>query len=80
MQSKTLADIIEIWIKRVIIIQFICLLSGQYFMANHHTAPYLNKAIQYEGVYKSKSNKTSETMEQPRSLWYSNHVKIGQHK
>lgn len=63
---------IEKWLLRLVIIQFCVLLIGQILMSKPAWTPYLNRAIQDEGVIKTKQTETVKTMEEPPAVWYDN--------
>lgn len=69
---KKVVIFVEGWLIKLIIIQFICLIIGQFLMQYHSLTPYLNKTIRDEGVVKQTPTPAIETMVRQRSLWYYN--------
>lgn len=64
---------VEKWLIRLMVIQGLVLILGQLLMNHAAWSPYLNKAIQEEGVIKTKPAKSVVTMEQSPVVWYDNH-------
>jgi len=60
----------EKWLIRLVLIQFIVLIAGQFLMYHRDYSPYLNKAIRSEGVIEPVKKMTSESVESPIMLWY----------
>lgn len=61
---------IEKWLLRLVIIQCVALIIGQILMSKQALTPYLNRAIQDEGVLKTKPIDPVKTMERAPSVWY----------
>ncbi|WP_085523531.1 DUF5359 family protein [Tuberibacillus sp. Marseille-P3662] len=61
---------IEKWILRLVCIQFVILMIGQLLVTQEQMAPYINKAVRYEGVIGEKQTKAVKTMEEAPIMWY----------
>ncbi len=68
--KKTWDEKIEKWLIRLAIIQCLVLVIGQVLMSHTAWTPYLNQAVQDEGVLKYKNSNTVQTMEQTPAVWY----------
>lgn len=66
---------VEKWLIRLAVIQGLVLLFGQILINHESWSPYLNKAIQDEGVFKTNKPQTLQTMEQSPVVWYDNYTK-----
>lgn len=66
---------VEKWLIRLVVIQGVALLFGQILINHESWSPYLNKAIQDEGVFKIKKPMTVKTMEESPVVWYDNYTK-----
>ena len=64
--------VVEKWIIRLVIIQFVILVIAQVMMAHRNFTPYLNKAVRYEGVIQPVKDMLTESVEQQARLWYHN--------
>lgn len=61
---------VEKWLIRLVVIQCLVLFIGQLLMSHPAWTPYLNRAVQDEGVLKTKKTDTIQTMEPSPAVWY----------
>ncbi|GGE38600.1 hypothetical protein GCM10011391_16770 [Pullulanibacillus camelliae] len=68
--KETTAKSVEKWILRLVFVQLLALIIAQVMMSHLTVSPYLNKAVRYEGVYKTKQSKATDTIQQTPYMWY----------
>ncbi|WEG11393.1 DUF5359 family protein [Pullulanibacillus sp. KACC 23026] len=61
---------VERWLLRLVVIQGIVLIIGQILIGHQTWTPFLNRAVQDEGVLKNTHSDTVKTMEQSPAVWY----------
>jgi len=68
--NKTGAQQVEKWLLYLVLVQLLALIIAQLTMSHLAVAPYLNRAIRYEGVYEAKPSRSMDTIQHRSYMWY----------